>query len=74
MVDGNMDHCISMPINTMMQCIRTVTKAIEKENTRDQREAKNSYVSYNRIHINTDVFCIYTTKSVVPFKKDYKIL
>ena len=31
---------ISMPINTMMQCVKLVTKAIEKENMRDQREIK----------------------------------
>jgi len=40
MVDGNADHCISKPIITMMSCIKIVTKAIEKKNTRDQREIK----------------------------------
>jgi len=40
MVDGIVDHHISMPIITMMQCIKIVTKAIEKENTRDQRKIK----------------------------------
>jgi len=39
-VDGNVDHHISMPIKTMMQCIKIVTEAIEKENTRNQRKLK----------------------------------
>jgi len=46
-----------------------VTKAIEKKNMRD----KNSYTSYYCVCINTDAFIQYTTKSVVFFKKDYKI-
>ena len=29
-----------MPINTMMQCVKLVTEAIEKENMRDQRKIK----------------------------------
>ena len=38
------------------------------------KKAKNSYTSYFHVHINTDAFCAYTTKPVVPLKKDYKIL
>jgi len=39
-VDGNADHHISMPINTIMQCVKIVTKAIERGNMRDQRKLK----------------------------------
>jgi len=39
-VDGNADHHISKPIITMMSCIRIVTEAIQKINTRDQRKIK----------------------------------
>jgi len=39
-VDGNTDQCISMSIKTMMQCLKIVTKAIEKENMRGQRKLK----------------------------------
>ena len=67
-------QCISKPINTMMKCVKMVTEAIEKEKHKRSKRAKNSYIGYNHVHINTDVFHIYTTKSVVPFKKDYKIL
>jgi len=35
---------------------------------------KTSYTGYFHLCINTDVFHIYTTKSVVSLKKDYKIL
>ena len=31
---------ISIPISAMMQCVKLVTEAIEKENMRDQREIK----------------------------------
>jgi len=51
-VDGNTDHFSSKPIITMMSCIKIVTKAIEKKNTRSKKD-KNSYASYYRIH-NTD--------------------
>jgi len=33
-------QCISMPIITMMQCVKIVTEAIEKEVTQDQRKLK----------------------------------
>jgi len=72
-VDGNADHCI-MHIKIMMQCVKIVTEAIEKENTRDQRKIKIATLAYFHVCINTDTSCIYTTKSVVSLKKDYKIL
>jgi len=39
-VDGNVDHCISMPIKTQTQYVKIVTKAIEKTKMRDQRKLK----------------------------------
>ena len=33
-------QCISIPITIMMQCVKIVAEAIEKENTRDQRKLK----------------------------------
>ena len=44
----------------------------EEKHERSKRD-KNSYTSYYRVHINTDAFIQHTTKSVVFFKKDYKI-
>jgi len=44
----------------------------EEKHKRSKR-AKNSYTGYYCIHINTDAFIQHTTKSVVFFKKDYKI-
>jgi len=38
--NGSVDHQISIPINTMMQCVKIVIEAVEKENTRDQRKLK----------------------------------
>jgi len=35
---------------------------------------KNSYSNYFHICINTDAYCVYTTKPVVSLEKDYKIL
>ena len=35
-----MHQGISMPINTMMQYVKLVTEAIERENMRDKREIK----------------------------------
>ena len=33
-------QCISIPITIMMQYVKMVAEAIEKENTRDQRKLK----------------------------------
>jgi len=38
------------------------------------KKAKNSYINYYHVHINTDAFEEYTTKSVVLLEKAYKIL
>jgi len=72
-VDGNADQCISIPIKTQMQYIKIVPNYREDKHERSKRD-KNSYTSYYHVHINTDVFCEYTTKSVVSLKRDYKIL
>jgi len=44
----------------------------EEKHERSKRD-KNSYTGYYHVRINTDVFIQHTTKSVVFFKKDYKI-
>ena len=68
-----MDHHISMPINTMIQCVKIVTKAIEKERKHKRsKKTKNSYIGYFQVYINTDVIEIEsqnTTKSVVSCKE-----
>ena len=62
---------ISMPINTMMQCVKLVTEAIEKENMRDQREIKiavpaiTAYASMLMCSVYTLQICS------VPQEKDY---
>ena len=37
------------------------------------KKTKNNYTSYFHVHIKTDVFRVYTTKSLVSPEKDYEI-
>ena len=43
-------QCISIPITIMMQCVKIVTKAIEKENMQDQRELKIAHWLFLHMH------------------------
>jgi len=76
-VDGKVDHHISMPINTMMQCVIIVTKAIQKENSRDQRKVKIATLA---IYIYASILMCLRSKAGMqqnlyhPSKRDYKTL
>ena len=59
MVEGNTDHRISKPIITMMSCIKIVTEAIEKKNTRDQREIKIAILAITAYA--SILMCLYNT-------------
>jgi len=74
MVDGNTDHRISKPIITMMSCIKIVTEAIQKKNTRDQGKIKIAILAimaYASILMHSYK---HTTKSVVFFEKTIKYI
>jgi len=52
---------------------RNSNRGHSEEKHKRSKKDKNSYTSYYHICINTDAFVQHTTKSVVFFKKDYKI-